>query len=199
METVWPGILVGTIVGVVAAAVTQALAYFFQFRKGVKEKKLDLYLELMSLASDELFRAGQAETAYGNIDPLQTDEGKKWWEGSENQRHTIRRDIARVVSKLRLVELDEQLRAMLIALPKAQPFLRSLKPQMSGRNFECYEEQIQKFDAMISAIAAAVLKQHAWLGPFEPMVTAKHSDESDPAHNAASNASGEAKHTDPPS
>jgi hypothetical protein len=172
MDNVWPGILVGVVVGLVVAVTTQLLTHILQYRRGVKEKRLELYLELMTLASDEIFRARTVEAAVVTGDPLTTDEGRKWWVDKDDQRHAIRRDISRVVSRLHLVEHDKLLRQRLAALPKTQPFLVPMKwgfPQALER-VERYGEGIREFNKEVSEIAEIILKRHTWTEPFGAMI-----------------------------
>jgi hypothetical protein len=172
MNTIWPGMLVGVVVGVVVAVATQLLAHALQYSRGVMEKRLALYLELMTLASDELFRNSQVQTLCYDHKFLTTEDGKKWWAGVEGQRHANRRDLARVVSKLQLVERDKLLRERLKALPKNQPFFRPLSSESPiwKENIEKYEQQTRDFEKEVSEIAETILKRHPWLEAFAAMV-----------------------------
>jgi hypothetical protein len=163
-----PPWLTGLFAGVMIAWATQALQAHSKRARDRHEKLLDAYADFVGALSSDLGRANSIDAM---IELSGADSNTTEFLKQEEKRHELRKDLSRLAFRIRMLEKDKKLRALVDMMAKSQPFMVFALPPRRGREYFAerhmvYKSNIFDFKMSLDYLVDAVQRTHSdVLGP----------------------------------
>lgn len=150
-------------VGVISALATQALVSWLQYRRGLLEKLVGFYGELLGIAADDLHRAKVQAGSFALMSSSPSEEFRNEIHALEEKRLHNLGDFKRLELQIQMLEFDNTLCELASNLQRNQPFIVAGKWGEGNfdSRFEQFEKSIAAFGETMDRLAKAVRKRYA--------------------------------------
>jgi hypothetical protein len=158
-------LVLAIITGVIIAIVTQGFASWLQFRRGLKEKLVAWYAELIGIIVKDAYRAKLLGAFVTGNRALAGDapHAQVFIEANENQRLDYRQELARLAMQIQILEVDEGILKLVGSITELQPILAvfTRSDPEYPRKLEAFGNAIDKYESTAAQLAALVKHRYA--------------------------------------